>query len=132
MKRGNPLRWDCETRGCFNLLARPKIEVFHDCFPRGINFGDVDGLVEVGGKFCMLEWKSPGGTVGVGQARSHAAFTRTPGNIVFVVEGDAETMAISRYSVVWNGRRRTAQEATLDELKGRIRKWCAWADSGPI
>ena len=29
----NPLRWDCERQGCFNLKRRPKIEVFADCFP---------------------------------------------------------------------------------------------------
>ena len=33
----NPMRWDCERDGCFNVLRRPKIEVFADCFPRRIN-----------------------------------------------------------------------------------------------
>ena len=54
----NPLRWDCEKRGCFNIKRRPKIEVFHKCFPGNINFGDVDGIVEINGRGLMLEWKS--------------------------------------------------------------------------
>ena len=33
----NPLRWDCERQGCFNLKRRPKIEVFADCFPGRIS-----------------------------------------------------------------------------------------------
>lgn len=49
----NPLRWDCERRGCFNLKRRPKIEVFAECFPGRINFGDVDGIVEIGGNALL-------------------------------------------------------------------------------
>ena len=59
----NPMRWDCDTDGCFNVKRRPKIEMFADCFPRRINFGDVDGLVEIGGRFCLLEWKGQGGAL---------------------------------------------------------------------
>ena len=53
----NPLRWDCDHQGCFNKLKRPKIEVFADCFPGRINFGDVDGIVEINGYLLILEWK---------------------------------------------------------------------------
>ena len=47
----NPMRWDCEKSGCFNVKCRPKIEVFAECFPGRINFGDMDGRVELGGYF---------------------------------------------------------------------------------
>ena len=54
----NPLRWDCLRRGCFNLKRRPKIEVFADCFPGRINFGDVDGIVEISGNALLLDGKA--------------------------------------------------------------------------
>ncbi|MAG24660.1 hypothetical protein CMI47_03685 [Candidatus Pacearchaeota archaeon] len=56
----NPMRWDCQTQGCFNKKCRPKIEVFAECFPRRINFGDVDGSIEINGYELKLEWKNTG------------------------------------------------------------------------
>ncbi len=119
----NPMRWDCDRDGCFNKKRRPKIEVFADCFPRRINFGDVDGLVELCGAFCLLEWKGAGGSVGRGQELSYIAFTRSPGNIVFVVEGDAETMIVRRYCIFWKGKKQGWITASLEDVKIRIRGW---------
>jgi len=125
----NPMRWNCEADGCFNIKRRPKIEAFAECFPRRINFGDVDGLVELSGCFCLLEWKGDGGSVKAGQRRSYIEFTRTGGNIVFVVNGDAETMAVRDYSIFWNGKQRPAVVGDLDAVKARIKKWVAWVQS---
>jgi hypothetical protein len=123
----NPMRWNCETSGCFNTKRRPKIEVFADCFPSRINFGDVDGLVEYG-SFCLLEWKGEGGSLRTGQRISFEQFTRQPGNIVFVVDGNAETMEVTRYSIFWAGSHQTAIDANLDELKERIKAWVRYMD----
>lgn len=125
----NPMRWQCERDGCFNTKRRPKIEAFADCFPRRINFGDVDGLVELSSAFCLLEWKGAGGAVRAGQERSYVEFTRTPGNIVFVVNGDAETMKVEGYCLFWNGKRRPFVQASLDDVKERMRGWVRWVDS---
>src|SRR6185312_11715137 len=95
----NPMRWNCAADGCFNVKRRPKIELFTDCFPRRINFGDVDGLVELNGSFCLLEWKGKGGSVRRGQELSYIQFTKIPNNIVFIVDGDAETMNVNRYQI---------------------------------
>lgn len=124
----NPLRWDCEKSGCFNQKRRPKIELFADCFPRRINFGDVDGLVELNGFFCLLEWKGMGGKVGTGQRISYEKFTLMPGNTVFVVEGDAETMDINRYQLFWEGKSHKWVEADLAGLKDRLRRWVNFAE----
>ena len=125
----NPMRWNCDVDGCFNKKRRPKIEVFADCFPRRINFGDVDGLVEYCGAFCLLEWKGEGGAVRQGQARSYIEFTQKAGNIVFVVEGNAETMEVQNYFIFWDGHRHRSQEATLDDVKTRIRGWVSWVEN---
>lgn len=122
----NPMRWSCRRDGCFNEKRRPKIEVFAECFPRRINFGDVDGLVELNGAFCLLEWKGEGGMVRPGQRMSYTQFTRIHRNIVFVVEGDPATMEVKRYSIFWGGRQHPWIAASLDDVRDRIRKWSLW------
>lgn len=121
----NPMRWKCDRDGCFNVKRRPKIEQFAGCFPRRINFGDVDGIVELNGSFCMLEWKGKGGSVGVGQRITYEAFTRTPPNVVFVVEGDAETMEVQRFCLFWDGKQQPWIEGDIEAVKARISAWCA-------
>lgn len=125
----NPMRWDCGASGCFNVKRRPKIEMFADCFPGRVNFGDVDGLVEMSGIFCLIEWKGEGGTLRRGQEISFSAFTRVIGNIVFVVEGNAETMEVWRYCIFWKGRPREWVGADLSAVKQRIRGWATYARS---
>lgn len=123
------LRYDCRNQGCFNIKRRPKIEVFDDCFP-GLNaFGDVDGLIERGGAFCLLEWKGAGGRITGGQKGSYRKFTKWRGNIVFVVNGDAQTMAVTSYFIFWNGKEQPLIQASLEDIKDRLRQWDLWATS---
>ena len=119
----NPMRWDCSKNGCFNLKKRPKIEVFASCFPGRINFGDVDGLVEISGKFCLLEWKSYGGTISRGQEMTYVSFTKIQDNVVFIVNGDAETMNISECCIFWEGRKGDWRQIDLKGLQILISRW---------
>jgi hypothetical protein len=126
----NLLRWDCERAGCFNVFRRPKIEMFAECFPGRINFGDIDGLVEMRGYFCLLEWKTSG-EVSTGQKLTYARFTRPHGNVVWIVIGDAKDMTVQRYSVVWRGKSRHWVSSDLDEVKRRIKGWAYWVKHQP-
>ena len=54
----NPLRWNCDDRGCYNVKHRPKIEFFAGALPGKIAMTDVDATTEVNGHFLFLEWKS--------------------------------------------------------------------------
>jgi hypothetical protein len=122
----NPLRWNCDGDGCFNKKRRPKIEVFAVCFPGRINFGDVDGLVEINGYFCLLEWKGDGGKINTRQRISFEQFTLRKGNIVFVVNGDAETMEVHSYCTFFGGQQKPSQKANLDEVMARMSGWAKW------
>ena len=127
----NPLRWDCGRDGCFNKSRRPKIEAFADCFPGRINFGDVDGEVEINGCFCQIEWKGRGGTIATGQHIKFERYTAMrAGNVVFVVEGDAETMAVRRYRKYWAGLGHEWIAGDLAALKASIRAWAEMARAG--
>lgn len=125
MSGHNPMRWNCDEDGCFNKYRRPKIEMFADCFPGQINFGDVDGMVEINGFFALLEWKGEGGCIKTGQRISYENHTKRDGNIVFCVEGDAETMEVKRYCVFWEGGQRPWKDGSLEDVKAAIRWWVA-------
>jgi hypothetical protein len=104
----NPLRWDCASQGCFNLRRRPKIEIFADCFPGRISFGDVDGIVEVGGNALLLEWKSEERQLPSGQRLLYQRLTRNGPVSVMIVIGDAETMLIDATAIFADGIRHPA------------------------
>ena len=129
----NPMRWNCRSgANCFNLKRRPKIEMFSDCFPGRINFGDVDGLVEIGGHFCILEWKGDDGKIKTGQRITFQALTRYPGNFVLVAEGNAETMEVSRWCFYRDGRESAWREGNLQEVMAELKEWSDRSQQQPI
>lgn len=123
----NPLRWDCELDGCFNKKLRPKIEMFADCFPGKISFGDVDGLVEISGAFVLMEWKADGGSLGRGQGIAFTNFSKFQNCLVIVVNGNPETMAVDGFSYFWKGKQEAYQRHDLDGLRSFIKRWAAYA-----
>ena len=119
----NPLRWDCDVRGCFNKKKRPKIELFADCFPGRINFSDVDGIVELNGHGLMVEWKEPGAPIPRGQSIMYTNLTRNAPLTVFVVYGNAETMEVSGVCRYVGGVCSEWHPCDLHRLKGAVWRW---------
>jgi len=125
----NPLRWDCDKHGCFNIKRRPKIEVFSDCFPGRINFGDVDGIVEINGRGLMLEWKSDCKKLPLGQKIMYQKLTDTQKITVIVVIGDPETMICREAFVFFEGKETDRSSMDLEGVKFLIRRWVKWTQS---
>lgn len=123
----NPMAYNCETQGCFNLMRRPKIEVFSECFPGRIAMGDVDGIVEINSHGLLLEWKSGDVDLKVGQRIMYSRLTRHARLSVIVVQGDAQTMRVSRYAWFAEGILHEWNNATLDDVKQQMRDWARWA-----
>lgn len=123
----NPLRWDCEKQGCFNKKRRPKIEVFAGCFPRRINFGDVDGLVELNGRGLLLEWKCGSGCLPKGQEIAHKKLTEGTKLATICVTGDAESMECSSYGFFWDGKWNDYRKGDIESVKNFMRRWSTWA-----
>lgn len=130
----NPMRWDCEARGCYNVKHRPKIEVFADCWPGKISMGDVDGIVEIAGNALMLEWKTATTNIPGGQRIMYQRITNGERVSVYCVCGNAETMEVSAYKVFFNGRewpRDTWRMIDLSGLKVKFKSWVQWAQKHP-
>ena len=123
----NPMRWDCDVRGCFNKERRPKIEVFSDCFPGNISFGDVDGIVEINGHGLMLEWKTDTKEPTTGQRIMYERLTKTELITVLLIVGNAKTMEVSHMGNFYKGKQSQLKVADLEAVKNSIRKWVAWA-----
>ena len=126
----NPMRWDCERQGCFNIKKRPKIERLAGCLPGSIAFTDVDALVEIKGNLLLLEWKDHG-VLSRGQRILFERMTLLCPATVLIVEGDAEEMAVSSIRTAWEGRIDPAQQADFEGLRRDIQRWAAWALENP-
>ena len=127
----NPMRYDCTTGGCYNKKLRPRIETFAECFPRKIGMTDIDAIVEIGGKFCMIEWKAKGGSLGRGQEIMFEKLTKDSKQfVVYVVEGCPQTMEVTQYSRYHNNmvqRFPCTDGNGLGQLKANIRRWVDFA-----
>jgi hypothetical protein len=118
------MRWDCKKQGCFNLKCRPKIEVFADCFPGRINFGDVDGIVEINSKGLILEWKCFSDNIPIGQEIMYKRLSESGNLSTIGVFGNAESMNVKRYCWFRNGIWEGWEGATLEDVKGQMMEWC--------
>lgn len=125
----NPLRWDCEKQGCFNELRRPKIEIFADCFPGKINFGDVDGLVEINKKGLFLEWKSEKRNLPTGQRIAHKNLTHGEKLTTICVVGNPETMECTHYGFFFDGKWHDYRNSSLEEIKSFMRRWVKYTSN---
>jgi len=126
----NPLRWDCEKRGCFNKKKRPKIEMFADCLPGRCAFSDIDAIAEVNGNFLIQEWKGGGG-LPTGQRIMFERMTSSSPVCVFVVEGNAESMTVTHMTRIWRGVIHAREPSSMESLRGRIAAWAKWAGRSP-
>ena len=126
----NPLRHNCETQGCFNKNRRPKIEVFAGCFPGAIAMADIDGFVEIRGRFLYLEWKSPGAPLHTAQRISYTSLSRTTNSIVILCWGNAESMDIGKMAVFVDGVRHDFSSPSLESAKLCMQAWATAAKEG--
>lgn len=119
----NPMRWNCEKDGCFNKKCRPKIEIFAECFPGRINFGDVDAIVEINGKGLILEWKCYSTNIPMGQKIMYERLTKSGLISVLAVHGSAETMDVKEFCWFKEGKQSHWWPATINSIKKEIMNW---------
>lgn len=123
----NPMRWDCDSKGCFNVVKRPKIEVFKPCFPGKISFGDIDGIVEIGGMALLLEWKPSRDELRTAQEIMYRNLSKDGKVTAIVVVGDAKTMDVSASQYFKLGERSEWKDCDLEYVKRFCAAWAKWA-----
>lgn len=121
----NPMRWNCKAQGkCYNETLRPRIEEFAACFPGRIAMSDVDGIVEIGGYFLLIEWKSAGGAVTGGQRIMFEQLTAlSPRITVVVVSGEPRAPTVQQIQIFRRGVGALPEPCDLRGLQLRIERW---------
>lgn len=123
--RSKFFRHECQSRGCY-VEQLPDWQNIIDCFPRNIRPTDIDGMVEIGGRFLFLEEKQAGKSPDEGQRIAFRRLSMLPGvTVCFFRPGTASDFEVLTY----NGERPTGwQPNTEHEFHGRIRRWAELAD----
>lgn len=122
----NPMRWNCETQGCFNKFMRPKIEIFAECFPDKIALGDIDATVEMNRHFLHLEFKRNANSIPRGQQIYLRNFTeQSEKNAALIVHADPVSMECFGVVAVQEGRFTDYVPSSQDEVKAILRRWAA-------
>lgn len=126
----NPLRWNCEQEGCYNVKQRPKIELFADCFPGKINFGDLDAaIVEINSRALLLEWKGAPLEIPTGQHLTYRNLSRTGLLVAVLVAGNAERMQVTHCGLYVGGEFTGWKPASIEFVKRLFRAWTKKAQS---
>jgi len=121
----NPMRWDCQRQGCFNIKKRPKIEMFADCLFGRNAFSDIDGVAERHGNLLFIEWKDHD-ELGTGQRILFERITLLCPATVLVIEGDAEHMTVRSVRIVWRGQVEEPMPIDLEGVRELIKSWEKW------
>jgi len=118
------IRWKCQNDGCYLENSLPDWGVLEDVFPRNVFPTDIDGLVEIGGRFLVFEWKRDGAELTDGQEYALTRLTKVSIKIsVIIVYGDSKTMDIQYIRVIHNGVSKGKEPCDIDEFKERCRRW---------
>lgn len=121
------LRWDCARQGCYKDQL-PDWSIFNGCFPRGIRIGDIDGIVEIGGRFLMIEWKCDKRvSIPEGQRKLLARFGQPP-DAVLCLRG---TLSDLQWLIFDGSEAHGWSDITLKEVQAWVSQWAAGADRAP-
>lgn len=104
---------------------RRRTERFNHCFPRGISFGDVDSIVEIGGKFLLVEYKNGDQEVPTGQRKLLERLSRIAGFTVFVLWLDRDGQITHAWEVGDRGKVKCGEA----DVCRAFQKWVEVAES---
>lgn len=126
----NPLRHDCEAKGCWNKQYRPKIEFFYHALPRKLTMSDIDAVAEVNGYFVFMDWKSHDGPLPTGQRILIQRLTQASKKIIAIIvkHEPGNTEAVEKIMIVRNGQFGLWEPCSFGDLFERVKQWAIGAD----
>jgi hypothetical protein len=88
---------------------------------------DLDGIVELGGHFLLVEWKKPGVAIPDGQRIMFEKMTQNEKFIVYLVTGDPKAMTVEKREICYGGKFHASKQLTLGDLKDEFKRWSKMA-----
>jgi len=119
------IRWDCEKDGCYKDKCVPDWGWLNGLLPRGCRPTDIDGIVELDGRFLLLELKAFTGTLQNAQKWVFERLTALTPDIIVVVLY-AETMvpeSLREMQLIYNGKSHPKIACTHTEFASRYARW---------
>lgn len=114
------------------MKKRPKIEQFCEAFPGRISLSDIDGVVEVNGRFLILEWKDDPKPLPTGQRIMFGWWARLPDRMftIICVAGSAETMHVT-HAMHYLNQNSAWHPRDFHWVWAFMHRWATWAASRP-
>jgi hypothetical protein len=100
----------------------------NECFDFNIRVSDVDGIVERCGHCLLLEAKSPGKQIPIGQRRMFETLAKD-GWAVLVLWGTPSTPEEMQIWYPFAARPQSKQLTSAEQIKCLVRGWFVWASS---
>lgn len=97
--------------------------------PRGCLPTDIDGALEIGGRFLIIEAKPPRGSMSGGQRRFYQALNAAPNMNVVLMYGDPKSQTVTEYQVM--GHHDRPVSTTTEDFYEFVSDWSSWADENP-
>ena len=122
------MRWKCQCQGCF-LEKRSDVAALDGCFPAHVGATDLDGIVELGGHFLVIEFKHLGVLVPRGQGLMFERMVATGKFTVVIVH--ARGQDVESWTVLGpDGRRQV--KGDLPALRAEVKAWSRQHDPRPV
>jgi hypothetical protein len=99
------------------------------CFTGRVRPGDVDGVVEGGGRFLVLEGKKAGAELGRGQFLTLQRMSLIPEFTVVVFWGEPQLNHVTSMATMPSMR---VIDAGVDDLRRFVARWWDWTKSNPL
>lgn len=133
---GHAIKWNCRGgQDCFKDNACPNWAFLEGAFPRNCLPTDLDGFIELGNRFLILEWKMEAASLKRGQQMLFESLTAAGQRnqfIVLVLYGSPRTMEVVYSQVIHNGK---VEKAELSSTEGAIdfcNRWAGFAESNGL
>ncbi len=121
-------RHSCDRDGCY-YQTLPCWDDLLDCFPRRIRPTDIDGMVEIGGRFLFLEEKRQGKAPDEGQRRALLRLSQYDDiTVVFLRPSTTSDLEVL---ILGDGDPQGWQPQTREQFRAWLRRWAIAADNAP-
>lgn len=120
--RTGAFRWLCSRDGCYNDNL-PSWDWMMGAFPRSIRPTDIDGMVEVNGRFLFIEQKRAGAQIPHGQSLALKRLTAASPLVTVLILWETDDDDKLKCMAIQDGCEGTLTVMTKLEIARRMGTW---------